>query len=164
MGRFISFSPNPALCKIIWELRGKFIGLSPKFVSKVPVRKEGINYGATTLIRFMMALSYGPLYHWCIIGEDMKNRMIPYLMIALMLGACSGGIGQNVGTDDPMKMSASALCFRYANSAKDPALEAAIDARKIDCTAILRDDPLYHNNRAAEEGTRSYIGATGGIP
>lgn len=62
-----------------------------------------------------------------------------------------------------MKMSESTLCFRYANS-KDPELAAAIDAREIDCAQILRDDPLYQPGSVNEVGTRSYIGATTGIP
>lgn len=61
----------------------------------------------------------------------------------LLLTACSGSGYKTPGMDKaPAKMSADTLCFRYASS-KDPALGKEIDARNIDCTALLREDPFY---------------------
>lgn len=63
-------------------------------------------------------------------------------MTLLVLAACAGNYKTPGVAKDPSKMSADTLCFRYA-SAKDPALGAEIERRGLDCTALLRDDPLY---------------------
>jgi hypothetical protein len=61
----------------------------------------------------------------------------------LLLTACSGSNYRTPGlSGTPSKMSSDTLCFRYASS-KSPDLAAEIDARNIDCAALLRDDPLY---------------------
>jgi hypothetical protein len=65
-----------------------------------------------------------------------------FFSACLLLAACAGGYRHPGMHQDPSKMSADTLCFRYASS-KDPALAAEIAARSLDCTALLREDPLY---------------------
>lgn len=67
-------------------------------------------------------------------------RILPAITLCLLLTACAGY--KTPGLDQaPHEMSADTLCFRYASS-KDPALAAEIDARNLDCAALLRDDPM----------------------
>lgn len=66
------------------------------------------------------------------------------LIALILLTACSGYNTPTV-SGDPAKMSADTLCFRYASS-KDPALGTEIAARGLDCTSLLRDDPLLRGS------------------
>lgn len=64
-------------------------------------------------------------------------------ILTLLLAACSGNYKTPGMAQAPAAMSTDTLCFRYAADQKDPALAAEIDRRNLDCTAILREDPLY---------------------
>lgn len=84
------------------------------------------------------------------------SRSILILAALMLVTACSAGSGNYKRpsvSSDPGKMSAETLCFRYA-SAKDPKLGDEIDARGIDCFAVLEDDPLYTDPSMSHGGLR----------
>ena len=72
------------------------------------------------------------------------NRMLIISMVLLLTACKTPGVDK-----PPSQMSSETLCFRYA-SAKDPALGAEIARRNLDCTAILREDPLYSSGPGSE--------------
>ena len=80
-------------------------------------------------------------------------KYIP-LIAVLILTACADYRTPSI-SGDPVRMSSDTLCFRYANS-KDPALEAEIARRDLDCAALLREDPLF--NRGADFDSAYRIG------
>ncbi len=62
-------------------------------------------------------------------------------LLPIILAACEGYRMPGL-SKDPARMSADTLCFQYASS-NDPKLAAEIDARRLDCAGMLREDPLY---------------------
>lgn len=72
------------------------------------------------------------------------NRTInnSLLFPLLLLAACAGNY-KHPSISNPQSMSADTLCYRYGTNPQSQELAAEIESRGIDCSAILKDEPLY---------------------
>ena len=72
-----------------------------------------------------------------------KFKFFALFTTLLTITACGGHYKTTSLSGDPAKMSADTLCFHYASS-KNPKFATEIDARNLDCTTLLRDNPLLN--------------------
>jgi hypothetical protein len=61
--------------------------------------------------------------------------------LSLALYGC-GNSSYNRPSLDPSRMSSDTLCYRSAGAKKNPDIENEIRARRLDCRAVLENDPL----------------------
>lgn len=59
------------------------------------------------------------------------------LFLLFFITACSGY--KTPTFNNPSKMSADTLCYRYAYAKNDPAIRNEVEARNLDCETILQD-------------------------
>lgn len=67
----------------------------------------------------------------------MKNLL---LIACLALAACDGMKGPSL-SGDPARMSGDTLCYRAAYAKDDAAINNEIQARHLDCKAMLEEHP-----------------------
>ncbi len=67
----------------------------------------------------------------------------------LFLSACAGYKSPSL-SGDPAKMSADTLCYRYDGRADSP-VGKEIASRNLDCTEVLRADPVYSGSTATRD-------------
>jgi hypothetical protein len=70
-------------------------------------------------------------------------KTILALSSLLILSACMEHTRHPEFSGKPSGMSSDTLCYRYAGAKKNEALAAEVKARRLDCSAILEDDPLF---------------------
>lgn len=70
-------------------------------------------------------------------------KIILPLAALVLLSACMEHTRHPEFSGNPSGMSSDTLCYRYAGAKKNEALAAEVKARRLDCSAILEDDPLF---------------------